>query len=99
MKSINLDTSKIIILEENTKDLSVISNNIQENVLLFMIKPEMEILNTVISISTILKAYKITSKKYLIFIPGENNDIMDHLLATNTINYLITNYQKQQKIH
>ena len=89
MKSINLDTSKIIILEENTKDLSVISNNIQENVLLFMIKPEMEILNTVISISTILKAYKITSKKYLIFIPGENNDIMDHLLATNTLNYFI----------
>ena len=68
------------------KDISNISSSVSENDILFMIRPEMEILNTVINIGTILNSIKKSAKKYLVFIPGENNDIIGHLLATSAIN-------------
>ena len=87
LKAININANSIIIIEPNMKDISSISNNISENIVLFMIRPEMEILNTVINIGTILNAIKTKAKKYLVFIPGENNDIIEHMIATNVINY------------
>ena len=67
------------------KDVSSISTNVSENDVLFMIRPELEILNTVINIGTILHAVRRNAKKYLVFIPGENNDIIGHMLDTNVI--------------
>ena len=87
LKSKNINADKIILIEEKMKDITRISTNISESVIIFMIKSDMEILNTVISIGTILKAFKSKAKKYIVFIPGENNDIIDHLLVTGNMNY------------
>lgn len=51
-KYINIDTKNIIIIEHNMKDISCIATNIDSNIVLFIFIPEMEILNTVITIGT-----------------------------------------------
>ena len=86
MKSINIDTNKIVIIEQNMKDITNIIMKIFENEIIFMIRPDIEIINNVINIGAILNSVKDSAKKHLVFIPGENHDIMEHILATNIIN-------------
>ena len=88
MKSINLNPENIIIIESIKKDLTKVAN-VSENILIFMIQPDLEVLDIVISISTILKAFKTNAKKHLVFVPGESHDTIARMLATATINYFI----------
>ena len=86
LKSVNIDTNKIILIEENMKDVSNIAAKVSEDIVLLMISPKKEILDVVINIGIILNSIKMSTKKYLVFIPGENHDIIEHMLATNVIN-------------
>ena len=51
-----------------------------------MIRPQIEILNSVINTGLILNSIKPNIKKYLVFIPGENQDIIEHMIANYVIN-------------
>ena len=69
------------------KDITKVATNATENILIFMIKPVLDVLDIVISIVTILKAMKTNSKKHLVFVPSENHDAISRMIATQTINY------------
>ena len=86
LKTSNIEASNIIIIEDKIKEISKISANISENVVIFMIRPQIEILNSVINTGLILNSIKPNIKKYLVFIPGENQDIIEHMIANYVIN-------------
>ena len=86
LKTSNIEASNIIIIEDKIKEISKISANISENVIIFMIRPQIEILNSVINTGLILNSIKPNIKKYLVFIPGENQDIIEHMIANYVIN-------------
>ena len=78
--------NRIIIIEEKIKEISNISAKLSENIIIFMIRPEIEMLNHVIEADVILNAIKPNIKKYLVLVPGENQDIIEHMMASNIIN-------------
>ena len=58
---------------------------IKEETVIFIIKPEKEIFNILIQMHCMLKAMKPNLVKNLIFIPGENHDIIEYMIVNNVI--------------
>ena len=89
IKKEDLDSKKIekiIILEKDMKDMNILTK-IEENIIIFMIQPEIQILNTVIKMNFILKSIKQNHviKKFLVFIPEENHDVIKHIQDNDAI--------------
>ena len=82
--------TKIILLEKNIKDSSMLTKT-EESIIIFIIQPEKEILNNVIKINLILNSTKKRDflKKFLVFIPQENHDVIKYLQDNNFINDFI----------
>ena len=58
---------------------------IKEDTVIFIIKPEKEIFNVLIQMHWMLKSMKPNLVKNLIFIPGENHDIIEYMIENNVI--------------
>ena len=83
LRSKNLDSNNIVVINENTKDFMI--ERIKEETVIFIIKPEKEIFNILIQMHCMLKAMKPNLVKNLIFIPGENHDIIEYMIVNNVI--------------
>ena len=57
--------------------------NVKEETVIFIIKPEKEIFNVIIQMHWILKSKRQNLIKNLIFIPGENHDIIEYMIQNN----------------
>ena len=84
----HFDSSNIFVMDENQKDFGMI-DKITDEVIIFIVKPEKNIFNVIITMSLMLKAVRANLTKYLIFIPGENHDIIEYMIANNLINEFI----------
>jgi len=60
--------------------------NIKEETVIFVIKPEKNIFNVIIQMHWILKVQRQNLIKNLIFIPGENHDIIEYMIDNNVFN-------------
>jgi len=60
--------------------------NIKEETVIFVIKPEKNIFNVIIQMHWILKVQRQNLIKNLIFIPGENHDIIEYMIENNVFN-------------
>ena len=87
LKSKNLDLNNITI-DEDSKDYNFV-NTIKEDVIIFIIEPKKEIMNVVIPIDVVLNSIRKDIVKNMIFIPGENHDIIEYMMQ----NQLFYNYR------
>ena len=60
--------------------------NVKEETVIFIIKPEKNIFNVIIQMHWILKSQRQNLIKNLIFIPGENHDIIEYMIDNNVFN-------------
>ena len=60
--------------------------NVKEETVIFIIKPEKAIFNVIIQMHWILKSKRQNLVKNLIFIPGENHDIIEYMIENNIFN-------------
>ena len=60
--------------------------NVKEETVIFIIKPEKNIFNVIIQMHWILKSQRQNLVKNLIFIPGENHDIIEYMIENNVFN-------------
>ena len=88
LKSKNLDLNNITIIDEDSKDYNFV-NTIKEDVIIFIIEPKKEIMNVVIPIDVVLNSIRKDIVKNMIFIPGENHDIIEYMMQ----NQLFYNYR------
>ena len=84
----HFDSSNIFVIDENQKDLGMIEK-ITEEAVIFIVRPEKKIFNVIIQMYFMLKAIRQNLIKYLIFIPGENHDIIEYMNENNVINEFI----------
>ena len=60
--------------------------NVKEETVIFIIRPEKNIFNVIIQMHWILKSQRQNLVKNLIFIPGENHDIIEYMIDNNVFN-------------
>ena len=60
--------------------------NVTEDIALFIIRPEKKIFNIIIQMHFMLKAMRPNLVENLIFIPGENHDIIEYMMRANIYN-------------
>ena len=60
--------------------------NVKEETVIFIIRPEKNIFNVIIQMHWILKSQRQNLIKNLIFIPGENHDIIEYMIDNNVFN-------------
>ena len=60
--------------------------NVTEDIALFIIRPEKKIFNIIIQMHLMLKALRPNLVENLIFIPGENHDIIEYMIQNNVYN-------------
>ena len=60
--------------------------NVKEETVIFIIRPEKNIFNVIIQMHWILKSQRQNLVKNLIFIPGENHDIIEYMIENNIFN-------------
>ena len=60
--------------------------NVKEETVIFIIRPEKNIFNVIIQMHWILKSKRQNLIKNLIFIPGENHDIIEYMIENNIFN-------------
>ena len=60
--------------------------NVKEETVIFIIRPEKNIFNVIIQMHWILKSQRQNLVKNLIFIPGENHDIIEYMIENNVFN-------------
>jgi hypothetical protein len=60
--------------------------NVTEDIALFIIRPEKKIFNIIIQMHFMLKAMRPNLVENLIFIPGENHDIIEYMIQNNVYN-------------
>ena len=63
--------------------------NVTEDIALFIVRPEKKIFNIIIQMHLMLKAMRPNLVENLIFIPGENHDIIEYMIQNNVINEFI----------
>ena len=81
-KSKNFGSGNINPIDGTEKDFSFISR-IFEDIIIYIVKPDKIIFNSVIQIHLMLKAMRPNIVEYLIFIPGENYDIIDYMISNH----------------
>jgi hypothetical protein len=67
------------------RDFGMLSQ-VKEEIIIFIVRPEKEIINVILQIDAVLKGYKKMVTKNMIFIPGENHDIIDYMIQTQLYN-------------
>ena len=61
-------------------------SKVKEERVIFITKPEKAIFNVVIQMHWMLKSMRPHLTKYIIFIPGENHDIIEYMIENNVMN-------------
>ena len=84
-KAKNFGTGNIQVIDGTEKDFNFI-NKISEETILYIVKPDKKIFNTIIQIHLMLKAMRPNLVEYIIFIPGENYDIIDYMISNHIRN-------------
>ena len=84
-KSKHFVSNNIVVIDENQKDLGMLEN-VTEDIALFIIRPEKKIFNIIIQMHFMLKAMRPNLVENLIFIPGENHDIIEYMIQNNVYN-------------
>ena len=82
LKKKNFGSGNITVIEGNEKDLTFVSK-MTEEVIIYIVKPDKKLFNVIIQIHLMLKAIKPNIEEYLIFIPGENYDIIDYMISNH----------------
>ena len=80
-KSKNFGSGNISVIEGNKNDLDIIPK-MTEEVIIYILKPDKQLFDSVIQIDLMLKAIKPNIEEYMIFIPEENYDIIDYMIST-----------------
>ena len=83
-QSKNIEQSKITKIDLKEKGIDVIKH-INEEVIIFIIRPDKDIFNVVVEIHLMLKVFKKNIIENLIFIPRENYDIIEYMSTNNMI--------------
>ena len=83
-QSKNIDKTKITKISLKEKGLDKIKQ-INEDVIIFIIRPDKEIFNVVVEIHLMLKAIRPNVTENIIFIPRENYDIIEYMSTNNMI--------------
>ena len=83
-ESKNIDKDKITKIDLKEKGIDVIKH-INEEVIIFIIRPDKDIFNVVVEIHLMLKVFKKNIIENLIFIPRENYDIIEYMSTNNMI--------------
>ena len=81
-KSKNFGSGNINVIDGKEKDLNFISK-VSEEIIIYIVKPDKKIFNTIIQIHLMLKAMRPDLMEYIIFIPGENYDIIDYMISNH----------------
>ena len=63
--------------------------NVTEDIALFIVRPEKKIFNIIVQMHFMLKAMRPNLVENLIFIPGENHDIIEYMIQNNVKNEFI----------
>ncbi len=67
------------------KDFGMVTQ-VKEDTLIFIVRPEKEIINIIIQINAIINSFRKNISKNIVFIPGENHDIIEYLIQTQLFN-------------
>ena len=81
-KNKNFNSGNINVIDGTERDLNFISK-VSEDILIYIVRPDKKIFNTIIQIHLMLKAMRPNLIEYLIFIPGENYDIIDYMTSNH----------------
>ena len=81
-KNKNFGSANINVIEGNEKDLNFISKILEEQII-YIAKPDTKIFNVIIQIHLMLKAMRPNLIEDIIFIPGENYDIIDFMTSNH----------------
>ena len=84
-KAKNFGSENINVIDGKEKDFNFISK-ISEETILYIVKPDKTIFNTIIQTHLMLKAMRPNLVEYIIFIPGENYDIIDYMISNHIRN-------------
>ena len=83
LKSKKIDSKKITKISEQNSGADII-NQITEDTIIYVIKPDKEIFNIVVALHLMLKFAK-TSSESIIFVPKENYDIIEYMSTNNML--------------
>ena len=81
-KGKNFSSGNINVIDGTEKDLNFI-NKISEDIIIYITKPDKKIFNVIIQTHIMLKAMRPNIEEYIIFIPGENYDIIDYMTSNH----------------
>ena len=81
-KAKNFSSGNISVIDGTEKDLNFI-NKITEDIIIYVTKPDKKIFNVIIQTHIMLKAMRPNIEEYIIFIPGENYDIIDYMTSNH----------------
>ena len=81
-KAKNFSSGNINVIDGTEKDLNFI-NKISEDIIIYVTKPDKKIFNIIIQTHIMLKAMRPNIEEYIIFIPGENYDIIDYMTSNH----------------
>ena len=85
MKSKHFDSNNITVIDENQADLGMLEL-IKEEAVIYIVKPEKKIFNVIIQMHLVLKAIRQNLVENIVFIPGENHDIIEYMIENNALN-------------
>ena len=79
-KAKNFGSGNINVMDGTEKDLNLISK-VSEDIIIYIIKPDKKIFNTIIQVHLMLKALRSNLEENIIFIPVENYDIIEYMTS------------------
>ena len=85
LKSKHFDSNNITVIDENQADLGMLEL-IKEEAVIYIVKPEKKIFNVIIQMHLVLKAIRQNLVENIVFIPGENHDIIEYMIDNNALN-------------
>ena len=83
-KSKNFDSNNITEIDEKT-DLGILST-VNEEIIIFIVQPDRQIFDVIVKMHFMLRSIKPNSVENIVFIPGENHDIIEYMTENNVKN-------------
>ena len=83
-KSKNFDSNNITEIDEKT-DLGILST-VNEEIIIFIVQPDRQIFDVIVKMHFMLRSIKPNCVENIVFIPGENHDIIEYMTENNVKN-------------
>lgn len=83
-QSKHFGSHNINIIDQKT-DLGI-ANNVKEEIIIFIVQPDRAIFEVIVKIHFMMKSFKKDYEENIVFIPGENHDIIEFMIENNVKN-------------